>query len=62
MINIIEPLSPNGVGKIAMDSDSDLTDATAYAERQGLKLGSQLIDASNGDVYMLDSDGTWNKW
>ena len=62
MLNVIDPMSPNGVGKLAMDSDTDLTEATAYAERQGCKLGSQLVDASTGEVYMLGSDGTWNKW
>lgn len=62
MINTIEPMDPNGIGKIVMDSDSDLEEATAYAKRQGFKLGSQLLDASTGDVYMLSSDGIWNKW
>lgn len=62
MVNIVENMTPNGVGKLAMDSASDLSDATEYAKRQGFKLGTTLVDASTGDVYMMKSDGTFVKW
>ena len=55
-INQIDVVSPNGVGHLACDDASDITNLPQYARNNGLKLGTDCIVIDTGAVLMMKSD------
>lgn len=54
-INSIKPVDPNGVGHLAFDGDTTLEDLSEYAKSNNLKLGTDVINADDGNVYIMNS-------
>jgi hypothetical protein len=55
-INAIKNVDPNGVGHLAFDGNTTLEEVGAYAKSNNLKLGTDLINADTGKVYMMNSN------
>ena len=54
-INAIKSVDQNGVGHLAFDGATTLSDLAEYAESNGLKLGTDAINADDGTVYIMNS-------
>ena len=61
MINAIGDVMPNGVGQLACDDATDLTDLPEYAQNNNLKCGSSCICIDTGQVFMMKSDFNWKE-
>lgn len=61
MINSIGAVTPTGVGHLACDAATDVANLPAYAEANGLRLGTDCIVVATGDVYIMQSDFTFVK-
>ena len=61
MINSIKITDQNGVGHLACDSATDISDLPAYSKSNNLKLGSDCIVVDTGAVLMMKSDYTWKE-
>lgn len=55
-INAIKNVDPNGVGHLCFDGDTTLEDVGAYAKSNNLKLGTDLINADDGRVFIMNSN------
>ena len=55
-INSIKPTDQNGVGHLAFDGTTTLSDLSAYAESNNLRLGTDVINADDGKVYIMNSN------
>ncbi len=56
MINSIGATTQNGVGHLACDTLSDLSNFKDYAKSNALKLGTDIICLETGQVFMMDSE------
>ena len=54
-INSIKSTDQNGVGHLAFDGATTLTDLSEYAKSNNLKLGTDVINADDGKVYIMNS-------
>lgn len=54
-INAIKSVDQNGVGHLAFDGDTTLTDLSEYAKSNNLRLGTDAINADDGKVYIMNS-------
>lgn len=54
-INAIK-LDANGVGHLAFDGATTLDEVGEYAKSNNLKLGTDLINADDGKVYIMNSN------
>jgi hypothetical protein len=54
-INSIKPTDQNGVGHLAFDGTTTLSDLSVYAESNNLRLGTDVINADDGKVYIMNS-------
>lgn len=55
MINSIKITDQNGVGHLAFDGDTTLTDLSEYAKSNNLRLGTDVVNADDGKVYIMNS-------
>ncbi len=55
-INSIKATDQNGVGHLAFDGDTTLTDLSEYAKSNNLRLGTDVINADDGKVYIINSN------
>lgn len=60
-INSINNVSPNGVGHLACDDETDIDNLPAYSKSNNLRLGSDCIVVETGAVMMQKSDYTWKE-
>ncbi len=54
-INSTKSTDQNGVGHLAFDGTTTLTDLSEYAKSNNLKLGTDAINADDGKVYIMNS-------
>ena len=54
-INSTKSTDQNGVGHLAFDGTTTLTDLSEYAKSNNLNLGTDAINADDGKVYIMNS-------
>ena len=60
-INAIKAVDQNGVGHLAFDGTTTVSDLSEYAESNNLKLGTDAINADDGKVYIMNSSYTFKE-